>query len=160
MRRPSFVLRRLPSILIVLAVAGCSSAATTYLPRPYRFESPAPVPHETQRLAQRMSARPGLKPVFVDPTTGTIFAAWSSPASGASADSSGARAWFHVHRYRAFVRPNGWASTVFVDLEEIECDQRGFQWTETQVFGNCRPVTNVTEQQLRALDELGASLRG
>lgn len=145
-------------ILATVAVAGCIS--TTYAPRPYRFESPAPVPHETQLLAQRMSAR-HLRPVFVDPASGIILTAWSGPRSYAKVNpEEGARAGFRVHRYRAFVRPNGWASSVFVDYEQIECDQRGFSWTETQVFGNCRPVTNMTEHELRALDQTGESLRG
>jgi hypothetical protein len=155
------VLRLLASVLALLAVAGCSGATTTYQPRPYRFESPAPVPQETQLLAQRMSTRPGLRPVFVDPSTGTILGAWSSPQARATFDTvEGARNGMRMHRYRAFVRPNGWASSVFVDLEEIDCDQNGFRWSESQVFGNCRPVAGMTADQLRALDETAASLRG
>lgn len=119
------------------------------------------MPQETQLLAQRMSARPGLRPTFVDPGTGTIFGPWSGPQARATFSSlEGARSGFRVHRYRAFVRPNGWASTVFVDLEQIECDERGFRWTESQIFGSCRPITNMTVEQLRMLDETAASLRG
>jgi hypothetical protein len=154
------VLRRLASLSLIIAVAGCSSAATTYSPRPYRFESPAPVPQETQRLAQRMSARPDLRPVFVDPSTGTILGPWSGPQSRATFDTaSGPRAGWHLTRYRAFVRPNGPASSVFFDLEQIQCEDRGFGWTESQVSGTCRPITTMTAQQLRLLDETAASLR-
>src|SRR5207237_6247046 len=102
---------------------------------------------------------PGLKPVFVDASTGTVLAAWSGPQSKATVSpQDGARAWFVVQRYRAFVRPNGWGSSVFVDLEQIECDQRGFQWTESQIIGSCRPITNMTAPQLQALDQTAASL--
>ena len=108
-----------------------------------------------------MSARPGLRPTFVDPGSGTILGPWSGPQSRATfTPEEGPRAWYQLQRYRAFVRPNGWASSVFVDLELIECDERGFRWTESQVFGNCRPITNMTEHQLRMLDETAASLRG
>ena len=147
-------------ILLALAVAGCSGAATTYAPRPYRFDSAAPVPQETQLLAQRMSAR-GMKPVFVDPGSGTVLAAWSGPqAFSTFSTDEGARAGYRMQRYRAFVRPNGWTSSVFVDLEQIECDERGFRWTESQVFGSCRPVTSMSAAQLQALDTTAASLRG
>lgn len=116
---------------------------------------------ETHLLAQRMSARPGLRPTFVDPSTGTILGPWSGPQSKATFDTiEGPRAGYVVHRYRAFVRPNGWASSVFVDLEQIECDERGFRWTESQVFGNCRPITTMTAEQLQALDQTAASFRG
>lgn len=119
------------------------------------------MPQETQLLAQRMSVRPGLRPAFVDPMSGTVLGPWSGPQSKATlSPEEGARAWFTVHRYRAFVRPNGWASSVFVDLEQIECDQRGFRWTESQIFGSCRPITTMTAEQLRMLDETAASLRG
>jgi hypothetical protein len=167
-RRPSFVLSRFSMfslyryLALPLAVAGCiSNAPTTYQPRPYHFDSPAPVVQETQRLAQRMSAQHNLRPTFVDPSTGTILGAWSGPQSFSTFSSSeGGRAGWRVHRYRAFVRPNGWASSVFVDLEEVECDDRGFRWTESQVFGSCRAVTTMTADQLRALDATAASLRG
>jgi hypothetical protein len=146
------------SLVSLVGVAGCIAPAT-YAPRPYRFESRAPVPQETQLVAQRMSGRPGLKPVFVDPNTGTVLAAWSGPQSSATVSPlEGARAWYRVQRYRAFVRPNGWGSSVFVDVEQLECDQRGFQWTEAQIFGSCRPITNVTAQELRTLDQTAASL--
>lgn len=116
---------------------------------------------ETQRLAQRMSERGSLRPVFVDPGTGTILAAWSGPQTFSRFDSlEGGRSGIRLQRYRAFVRPNGWASSVFVDLEQIECDQPGLRYTETQVFGNCRPAPDMTAAQLRTLDEIAASLRG
>jgi hypothetical protein len=48
---------------------------------------------------------------------------------------------------------------VFFDLEQIQCEDRGFGWTESQVSGTCRPITTMTAQQLRLLDETAASLR-
>ena len=149
-------------LFLLLGVAGCiGSGPTTYQPRPYRFESPAPVAVETQRLAQRMSERSFLRPTFVDPGSGTIFAAWSGPQTFSRFNSSeGAVSGIRLQRYRAFVRPNGWASSVFVDLEQIECDQQGLRYTESQVFGNCRPAPSMTADQLRHLDEIAASLRG
>lgn len=146
--------------LLVFALAGCASS--TYAPRPYRFDAPANVGAETHRLAQRMSGRTETKPALVDPNTGTIYAAWRMTGVSASITlfpPGERRAWL-LQRYRAFVRPNGWASTVYVDLEQMECETRGFSWSELEVRGNCRPITEMTAEQLRALDATAASLGG
>ena len=132
------------------------------MPRPHRFDAPSPVAVETERVAQRMRSNTETTPAFVDLRTGTVYGEWRSKGASASLTllPPGERHAWILQRYRAFVRPNGWGSSVFVDLEQVECDAEGFSWSATEIRGDCRPITQMTETQLRTLDQIGASLRG
>jgi hypothetical protein len=142
-----------------LGVAGCG--ATRYSARPHRFESPVNVAQETHRIAQRMS-QGGANRVFADPATGTIVTPWRMVGSTATVTlwPPGERHGWRVQRHRIVVRPNGWASSVSVELDKFDCRAGAFTWTELELRGDCERIDEMTETELQELDRYGASLRG
>lgn len=144
--------------MLPVLIAGCG--ATVYSSRPHRFESPVNVAQETQRIAQRMSN--GSQRLFVDPAAGTILTPWRLNGNSASVTlwPPGERHGFLVQRHRVIVRPNGWGSSVFVDIEKYDCRAGAFTWTELELHGDCRRLDEMTATELEALDRYGESLRG
>lgn len=147
------------AFLPLVVLMGCG--ASVYSSRPHRFDSPGNVAQETHRVAQRMSQR-GVARLFADPARGTIVTPWRLSGSTASITlwPPGERHGWQVVRHRVLVRPNGWGSSVFVEVEKFDCRAGAFTWTETELHGDCRRVDEMTESELQELDRYGASLRG
>lgn len=114
---------------------------------------------ETHRIAQRMLPHGRL---FADPATGTIVTPWRMVGSSASVTlwPPGERHGWRMHRYRVLVRPNGWWSSSFVELEKFDCRAGAFSWSETELRGDCERLDDLTETELHELDRYGALLRG
>lgn len=148
-----------PPLAALVALPGCG--ATVHSSRPHRFDSQGNVAQETHRVAQRMS-QGGAVRVFADPAAGTIVTPWRVAGSSASVTlwPPGERHGWRVHRHRVLVRPNGWGSSVFVEVEKFDCRGGAFTWTELELRGDCQRVDELTESELQELDRYGASLRG
>lgn len=144
-------------VLAASLACGCSS---TFAERPYRFDVPAPEPTVTQEMARRMSRDTETIPVLVDPGRGVVLSRWKITGVNETLrlwPPGEDRAWV-VERWRTVVVPQGWASTVLVDVERAICDADGFRWDAVNLWGRCAVDTSTTRDGQARIDARGAAL--
>ncbi len=145
----------LRAVLVAGALLGASGCASTESIRPFRFDIGAPVAATTQLVARRMGGDGELRPTWVDPQSGVVLAPWRMVGVHASVTlwpPGEERGWI-VERYRVVVRAAGpWVSMALVDVERLTCDRSGFRWDALNVWGSCRPDTEIGEGAQARID--------